>query len=119
MLRLIHATQHSARAFGRLLRSETAFQQEMALLAFALPLAWLLADTWHGYAILIGSVLFLIMVEILNTAVEAACNAVSREFRPEIQLAKDCGSLAVAFAIFLAGGVWLFFLLDWWHGAPI
>ena len=101
------------------MQSETAFQQEIVLLAGALPLAWLLADTWHGYAILIGAVLFLILVEVINTAVEAACDAVSREFRPEIQLAKDCGSLAVAFAIFLSGGVWLFFVLDWWHGAPV
>ena len=119
MLRLLHASRHSARAFGRLIRSEAAFQQEMALLLAALPAAWLLAETWYEYAVLIGAVVFLILVEVLNTAVEATCDAISREFRPEIQLAKDCGSLAVAFAIMLAGGVWIFFALEWWRGAPV
>lgn len=89
----------------------------MALLLAALPVAWLLADDWQEYAVLIGAVLFLILVEVLNTAVEAACDAVTREFRYEIQLAKDCGSLAVAFAIILTAGVWVFAILDWWRAS--
>ena len=107
MKRLIDAFGNSVRAFRRLAGGEAAFRQELALLALALPLGWFLATSWGGYALLVGAVLALILVEVLNTAVEAACNAVSREFDRDIQLAKDCGSLAVLIAIVLTGGVWL------------
>ena len=60
-----------------------------------IPLAWFFSSSWRGYALLVGAILLLIMVEVLNTGIEAACDAVSREFRIDIQLAKDCGSLAV------------------------
>jgi diacylglycerol kinase (ATP) len=106
MERLIKAWQNSARAFGRLVRFETAFQQEVVLLAVAVPAAWFLATSWRGYALLLGAILLLIIVEVLNTAIEAACDAISRDFHPQIQLAKDCGSLAVLLAIVLAGAAW-------------
>jgi diacylglycerol kinase (ATP) len=106
MKRIIAATANSARAFRHLLRHEAAFRQEMMLLAAALPVGWIVAPGWRGYALLIASLLVLVIVEILNTAIEQACNAITREEHPSIRLAKDCGSLAVAFAIVLAGGVW-------------
>jgi diacylglycerol kinase (ATP) len=105
MQRLINAFRNSLRAFGRLIRTEKAFQQEIFVLCAALPLAWFLADSWRGFALLIGAILLLIMV--LNTGIEAACDAFSREFNYDIQLAKDCGSLAVLISLVLAGGVWL------------
>ena len=46
------------------------------------------------------------MVEVLNTGIEAACDAISREFHIDIQLAKDCGSLAVLISVILVAGVW-------------
>lgn len=112
MKRLVEAYRNSLRAFRRLAGSEAAFRQELALLALALPVGWFVATSWQGYALLIGILLVLILVEVLNTAVEAACNAVSREFNIEIQLAKDCGSLAVLIAIVLAAGVWGFALVE-------
>ncbi|RVD03284.1 diacylglycerol kinase, partial [Mesorhizobium sp. M2A.F.Ca.ET.029.05.1.1] len=75
--------------------------------------------SWRGYALLIGAVLLLIMVEVLNTGIEAACDAISREFHIEIQLAKDCGSLAVLISIVIAGGVWGIALIERLTGAPI
>lgn len=116
MLRLVNAFRNSLRAFARLMRTERAFQQEIVLLAAALPLAWFLADGWRGYALLIGAILLLIIVEVLNTAIEAACDAFSREFNTDIQLAKDCGSLAVLLAIVIAAGVWLLAIMDWLAG---
>lgn len=112
MHRLIAAARNSGRAFGRLIRGEKAFQQEVAAFILALPAGWWLAEDWRGYGLLLGSLLVLVMVEVLNTAIEAACNVVTREFRPEIQLAKDCGSLAVAIALLLAAGIWLLALLE-------
>lgn len=111
MNRLIKAFENSVRAFRRLARTEAAFQQELMLLVIALPLAWFIAASWQGYALLIGAVLFLIVVEVLNTGIEAACDAVSREFNIDIQLAKDCGSLAVLISIVIVAGVWLVAIL--------
>src|SRR5689334_15787901 len=95
MQRLVKAFFNSVRAFNVLIRTEKAFQQEIALLVLALPLGWFLSSSWSSYALLIGAVLVLVMVEVLNTGIEAACDAISREFHVDIQLAKDCGSLAV------------------------
>jgi diacylglycerol kinase (ATP) len=110
MERIFGAFWNSARAFRRLARSEKAFQQELLLLILALPVGWFLSTSWAGYGLLIGAILMLIMVEVLNTGIEAACDAFSREFNVEIQLAKDCGSLAVLIAIILVAGVWGFAL---------
>ena len=119
MERLIKAWQNSVRAFSKLSVSEKAFQQELALLVVAIPAAWFLSTSWRGYALLIGAVLLLIMVEVLNTGIEAACDAISREFHIDIQLAKDCGSLAVLISIVIAGGVWGIAVIERLIGAPI
>lgn len=119
MERLVKAFQNSVRAFSRLMRTEAAFQQELMLLVAALPLGWFVAGTWSGYALLIGSILFLITVEVLNTAIEATCNAVSREFNVDIQLAKDCGSLAVLITLVIVMGVWGFAVAERLLEAPI
>lgn len=119
MLRLVKAFENSVRAFRRLIAAEKAFQQEVVLLLLALPVGWFLAQSWRGYALLIGSILLLMMVEVLNTAVEAACDAFSREFNIDIQLAKDCGSLAVLISILLAGGVWVLAITERIWGMPV
>ncbi|WP_315920076.1 diacylglycerol kinase [Mesorhizobium sp. SP-1A] len=119
MKRLISAFRNSVRAFRRLAGSEAAFQQELMLLALALPLGWFVSTSWSGYALLIGAVLVLIMVEVLNTGIEAACDAFSREFNIDIQLAKDCGSLAVLISILLAGGVWIIAIAQRITGLPV
>lgn len=105
--RLIKAFENSMRALNRLARTEKAVQQELILLVLSVPVAWFLATSWTGFALLVGAVLFLLLIEVLNTGIEAACNAVSRDFNIDIQLAKDCGSLAVLIAILLTGSVWL------------
>ncbi|MEI9427567.1 diacylglycerol kinase [Mesorhizobium sp. Cs1299R1N3] len=119
MQRLIDAFINSVRAFRKLAVSEKAFQQELMLLVLALPAGWFVSVSWRGYALLIGAVLLLIMVEVLNTGIEAACDAISREFHIDIQLAKDCGSLAVLISVVIAGGVWGIALIERIIGVPI
>jgi diacylglycerol kinase (ATP) len=119
MDRLIKAWQNSVRAFRRLLQTETAFQQELILLGLAVPLAWFFSSSWRGYALLVGAILLLIMVEVLNTGIEAACDAVSREFSIDIQLAKDCGSLAVLISVILAAIVWGLAIFESITGLPL
>ena len=113
MRRLINAARNSARAWRFLIRNEPAVQLETILLALALPIGWLIAPTWRGWGLLVASLLLLLIVEVLNTGIEAACDAFSREFNTDIRLAKDCGSLAVALAALLAAGVWLMALWEW------
>ncbi|MBS3647017.1 diacylglycerol kinase [Pseudaminobacter sp. 19-2017] len=112
MERIVSAFWNSMRALRRLTLAEKAFQQELVLLLLALPVGWFLSTSWTAYALLVGSILVLMLVEVLNTAIEAACDAYSREFNKEIQLAKDCGSLAVLIAIILVLGVWGFVIAD-------
>ena len=119
MQRLIEATKNSVRAFFLLSRSEAAFRQELVVLLLALPVAWVIAPTWRGFGLLIGAILFVMIVEVLNTGIEAACDAFSREFNTDIRLAKDCGSLAVALSILLAGGIWVLAIWEWLSGAIV
>jgi diacylglycerol kinase (ATP) len=119
MQRLIDAFINSVRAFRKLAANEKAFQQELTLLALALPAGWFVSVSWRGYALLIGAVLLLIMVEVLNTGIEAACDAFSREFNVDIQLAKDCGSLAVLISVVIVAGVWGIALIERLTGFPI
>lgn len=113
MQRLISAFCNSMRAFRRLAASEKAFQQELVILILSLPIAWFVATSWSGFALLIGALLALIMVEVLNTGIEAVCDAVTPEFNEHVQLAKDCGSLAVLIAALIAASVWGVALAQW------
>lgn len=113
MRRLINAAWNSARAWRFLIRNEQAIQLETVLLVLSFPVGWLISSTWRGWGLLIASLLVLLIVEVLNTGIEAACDALSRDFNPDIRLAKDCGSLAVALAALLAAGVWGTALWDW------
>jgi diacylglycerol kinase (ATP) len=119
MKRLLDAFVNSARAFRRLIRTEKAFQQELALLVAALPLAWFIAFDWRGFLLLVGSVLLIIVVEVLNTGIEAACDAISREFSIDIQLAKDCGSLAVLVSLILGAAIWVLAIAERIAGLPL
>lgn len=106
MDRVIKAFYNSVAAWRHLIRTEKAFQQEAVLLALALPLAYFIAMDGRSYLMLVGAVLLIMIVEVLNTGIEAACDALSREFHADIKIAKDCGSLAVLMSIALALSVW-------------
>ncbi|MGH6760190.1 MAG: diacylglycerol kinase [Phyllobacterium sp.] len=110
MERIWRAFINSMRAFRHLAGSEKAFQQELILFLVSIPVAWFLAPTAVAFLLLTGTLLFLMIVEVLNTGIEAACNALSREFHKDIQIAKDCGSLAVLFSVVIVAVIWGYFL---------
>lgn len=110
MQRLIMAFINSMRALKHLAQHEKAVQQELILFVLSIPLAAFIAPSVLTFLLLTGSVLVLIMVEVLNTGIEAACDAVSLDFHREIQLAKDCGSLAVLISVILVATVWFYTL---------
>ena len=106
MQRIIAAFCNSRDGLLHAARTEKAVQQEIALLLAAVPLAvWLGTDNWKR-AVLIGSVLAVIVVELLNTCVEKLSDHVTPEIHPQIKIVKDMGSAAVFFAIVAAVVVW-------------
>ena len=92
-------------------KHEEAFRQEVFLLAVAIPLAIWLGDSGVEKALLIGSVLLLLLVEIINSAIEAAIDRFGGELHELSGRAKDMGSAAVFIAMVNVGMVWLFVLV--------
>jgi len=113
MQRWIKAFRNSVAAFGHLSRNETAFKQECWLLLAAVPVAYIVARDISEYFTLLIVIVVIILVEVLNTAIEAACDAVTSEFNDNIKIAKDCGSLAVLLACGIATVVWALAIINW------
>lgn len=113
MERIVKAFINSMRSLNHLARHEKPVQQELILLLLSLPAAYFLANDIATYLVLVGAVLFLLLVEVINTSVEATCNAISREFKKDIQIAKDAGSLAVLIASLFCGGIWFYYLCQY------
>jgi len=85
---------------------ESAFRQETALLIILLPLAILLGQSIVDYSILIGSLLLVMMVELLNSALEAVVDRVGEEHHKLAGRAKDMGSAAVFIALLNVIVIW-------------
>lgn len=85
---------------------ETAFRQEAIAALFLVPLAFWLGRTWVEVALLAGSVIALMVVELLNTAVETAIDRIGPEWHDLSKRAKDMGSAAVLLSLLLAAGIW-------------
>ena len=89
------------------LRHETAVMQELVALALAIPVCfWISNSGWVRIA-LVGSVMLLLIVELLNTAIEKFCDHLSPELSPQVKIIKDLGSAAVFVALVLAAMTWL------------
>lgn len=95
---------------------ETAFRQEVLASLVALPLAFWLGNGWVETALLVGSVLMVMVVELLNTAVESVVDRVSPEWHSLSKRAKDMGSAAVLLTLTLCAGIWLAAL---WHKVAV
>jgi diacylglycerol kinase (ATP) len=93
------------------LATEAAIKQEAALLLVGVPLAFLIATNLWVWVALVGSLLVLLAVEFLNTAIERLCNHIQPEKHDAIRITKDLGSAAVFFAIALVALVWIAALL--------
>ncbi len=116
MQRLTNAFRNSVAAFGHLFRHETAFKQECLVLLVAIPVAAVIANDLAAFVLLLSVILLIMLVEVLNTAVEATCDALTPEFDANIKIAKDCGSLAVLIACCIASAVWMLALANWITG---
>lgn len=109
--RLVSATRNSIAGLAEALRCEDAFRQELILAAILVPLSLVLGQTGVERALLAGSVLLVLVVELLNSAIEATVDRISFENHRLAKRAKDIGSAAVMLCLGVAAGVWLLVLL--------
>ena len=109
--RLLNAFHYSCAGIREAYRNEDAFRQELLLTAILLPLAFYLHVDAVGRAMMIGSVLLLLIVELLNSAIEATVDRISLDDHRLAKRAKDIGSAAVLITIVNLALVWLLVLL--------
>jgi len=105
-LRFIEAAKFSSQGLKAAYKNEEAFRQEVWLGLILLPLAFVFADSGVELALLIGSLILVLIVELLNSAIEAVVDRISLEKHELSGRAKDIGSAAVSFALLNVGVVW-------------
>lgn len=105
--RLINATGYSMKGLKAAYQNEAAFREEVLLACVLVPAALLLRLPAVETVLLIGSVLLLMLVEILNSAVEAVVDRIGPEIHPLSGRAKDLGSAAVFIAMGILGMTWI------------
>ena len=105
--RVIRATGYSVEGLKAAYRGESAFRQEFWLAAALLPLALWVGRGWVETALLMASVLLVLIVELLNSGIEAAIDRMSFELHDLSRRAKDLASAAVFLSLMLCAGVWL------------
>jgi diacylglycerol kinase (ATP) len=111
LARILRAITCSKTGITTAFRNEEAFRQEVILCAVMLPLALWLGQTNVERALLVASLLLVLIVEVLNTAIEVVVNRIGIDRHELSGLAKDLGSAAVSMAIFLTVVVWGLVLL--------
>ncbi len=109
--RLYGAVLNSLKGFQGAWREEAAFRQEIVAGVFLVPLALWLGKTGIERALLVGSLLIVLIVELLNSSIEATVDRIGAERHQLSGLAKDLGSAAVAVALLLVVVVWSLVLL--------
>ena len=112
MLRFWRATLNSRNGLAFAIRSEQAVREEIVALALALPLAWLVGATTMRSIELIAVVAMVLVVELLNTAIEKLADRLTTDHDPQIGRVKDMGSAAVGVALVMAGLFWLFAIAE-------
>jgi diacylglycerol kinase (ATP) len=105
--RVIRATGYSMAGLAAAYRGESAFRQEFWLAVVMLPFAPWLGRGWVEVALLAGTVMLVLIVELLNSAIEAAIDRVSYELHDLSRRAKDIASAAVFLSLLLCAAVWL------------
>jgi len=104
--RIRRATGYSLAGLRAAYVGESAFRQEVWLLVVATPLAFWLGQGWVQVALLLGSLMLVLIVELLNSGIEAAIDRVSFELHDLSKRAKDLASAAVLLSLLLCTGIW-------------
>lgn len=111
--RLLNALRYSKQGLQVAFRYEAAFRQELLAVVILMPVALWISRSVLEFALLLGVLLLVLIIELLNSAVEALADSITLEQHPLIGRAKDLGSAAVFLTLLFAGGVWLAFLVTY------
>lgn len=103
--RIWHALGYSIQGL-RLAWNEKAFQQEAIAALFLVPVSFYIGHSWVETSLLVGSVVLVLIVELLNTGIESAIDRIGPEWHELSKRAKDTGSAAVLLALLLCLGIW-------------
>jgi diacylglycerol kinase (ATP) len=112
VLRAWRATVNSWNGLAFAIRSEQAIREELAALIISVPLAWLIGTTPARRIEMVAAILLLLVVELLNTAIEKLADRLTTDHDAQIGRVKDMGSAAVGVALIVAAMVWLFALAE-------
>ncbi|MEF7614088.1 diacylglycerol kinase [Aquincola sp. MAHUQ-54] len=104
--RIVRAAGYSAEGLRAAYAGESAFRQEVWAAIVLVPAAFWLGRGWAEIALLAGTALLVLIVELLNSAVEAVVDRVSLDRHELSKRAKDFGSAAVMLSLLLCGGTW-------------
>ena len=110
LTRIWNALFYSIDGLAAAFRHEDAFRQEVFLAAILIPAVFFLPASGAGRALMIGAVLLVLIIELLNSAVEATVDRISPENHPLAKRAKDIGSAAVFLSLLNVPTVWLLVL---------
>ena len=108
MLRIWRATINSRNGLAFAIRSEQAIREELAVLVLSVPMAWLCGATLMRRVELVGVVVMVLVVELLNTAIEKLADRLTTDYDSQIGRVKDLGSAAVGVAVVMGCLFWLF-----------
>jgi diacylglycerol kinase (ATP) len=112
LLRLWRATINTRNGLVFAIRSEQAVREELVAQVIALPLAWLIGTTAMRRIELVAAVVMVLIVELLNTAIEKLADRLTTDHDLQIGRVKDMGSAAVGVALVTAGLFWLFSIAE-------
>jgi diacylglycerol kinase (ATP) len=112
LLRLWRATINTRNGLAFAIRSEQAVREELFALALSVPLAWVVGTTTMRRIELIAAVVMILIVELLNTAIEKLADRLTTDHDPQIGRVKDMGSAAVGVTLVTAGVFWLFAIAE-------
>ena len=112
MLRFWRATLNSRNGLVFAMRSEQAIREELVALVLALPASWLVGVTMMRRVELVSAVVLVLIVELLNTAIEKLADRLTTDHDPQIGRVKDMGSAAVGVTLVMAGLFWLFAIAE-------
>ena len=109
---LMRAFMHSLQGLSYAVKNERAFQQELVVLVVATVAAFVLSESGIERVILIGSVAGVLIVELINSAIESVVDRIGLSSNTMSKRAKDLGSAAVLISLVTAVAIWIVILVD-------
>ena len=111
--RVYHALLNSKRGLSFILKNEAAFKQELILFLLLSPFAFIIGQSLSETVVLLFSLWMVLVVEVINTSIEAVVDRIGLEHHDLSGLAKDLGSAAVLMTLIFAFFVWFVFAISY------